>query len=713
MNLDQQVGERGAPHASSASWARAIAPSVVAGILLGFIATVEGAPGFAALLSIASTTAFGAAMHLVRRASATHSWARRVDYAAQSLRGLSKPTQFMLVAFVVTSIFALELRFDVVPNRYGFLELILPIAISAILFDASGGLFCAALTTAYAFQALAPPRFAPILENDVSWRVSFFTFAGVALFTAIFFAAEARKLFPQIAGELPDAARAARGLVQDISASLSRSYARLKTHVLPGASLVLLYALVWATFATVSTGRGLHGDSLEAYSWGREFVFGYYKHPPFWSWVAGAWFSIMPRSSWSFWLLSELNGAVGLAGAWALIGRFGNRRMQMLGVFILMLTPFYQFNAQRFNANTILLSLWPWTLYFFVRSIETRMLRHAALCGLLAGFSILSKYFGAILIATCFFAALTHESRRRYFTSAAPYVSASIAFIVFLPHLLWLFRDGFQPLLYLSNRIDLADRAIASHYFEFIAGNVAFFVLPSAILLFVRWRRGRETMEPRIAVRHGNSFFNVLAYAPFVLTLVAGTVGHAALGIPFAVPIFALVPLVLIQLIMPNIDAAVRATRLSVGLLLGVCLVAAPLLPYLYLRFDTKHYSEPREEMADAAINIWRQETGAPLRFIAGERDFQLQVVFRSRDNTSEFNNFNFRWSPWVTPAGIKEHGMMAICSPEHAACNDAAALYRRADTKVIPVTLQREVWGAKGLPWTMNVYIIPPLVER
>lgn len=715
MSLDHPVGEREAPNAQAfvaPSWIKAIAPSFVAGLLLGLIAIIEGAPALAATIAVSSITGLGAVMHIIQRSSSTRSWARRVHLPAHALRALSKPTQLLLVAFVVTSVFALELRFDVVPNRYGFLELILPIALSAILFDASGGLFCAALTTAYAFQALAPPRFAPILENDVTWRVSFFTFAGVALFTAIFFAAEARKLFPQTASELPEAVRGARRLHQDIAASLLRSYARLKTHVLPGAGLVLLYALVWATFATVSTGRGLHGDSLEAYAWGREFVFGYYKHPPFWSWVAGAWFSIMPRSSWSFWLLSELNGAIGLAGAWALIGRFGNRRMQMLGVFILMLTPFYQFNAQRFNANTILLSLWPWTLYFFVRSVETRMLRHAALCGLLAGFSILSKYFGAILIATCFLAALTHESWQKYFSSAAPYVSALTAFVVFLPHLVWLFRDGFQPLLYLSNRIDLADRAIASHYFEFIAGNIAFFILPSAILLFVRWRNGRETVAPGIAVRHGASFFNVLAFAPFVLTLVAGTVGHAALGIPFAIPIFALVPLVLIRLFMPNIEAAVRTTRLSVGLLLAACLFAAPLLPYLYLRFDTKHHSEPRQEMADAAIALWREETGAPLRFIAGERDFQLQVVFRSRDNTSEFNNFNIRWSPWVTAAGIRDHGLMAICPLGEASCNDSAALYMRPDTKMVPVTLQREVWGAKGLPWTMNVYIIPPLAR-
>jgi hypothetical protein len=517
-------------------------------------------------------------------------------------------------------------------------------------------------------------------------------------------------LFPAGTGQLQTALRAARHRRADLLAGLSRVCARLQTHILPGAALVLLYALFWSTFASLSTFRALHGDSLEAYAWGREFVFGYYKHPPFWSWVAGAWFSIMPRSNFSFLLLSELNGALGLAGAWALIGRFGNRRLQMLGVLLLMLTPFYQFNAQRFNANTILLSIWPWTLYFFVRSVETRMVRHAAICGLLAGLAILSKYFGAILIATCFFAAIAHESRRRYFTSAAPYVAAAVAFLVFLPHLVWLFRDGFQPLIYLSNRIDLADRAISNHYFQFIAGNMAFFILPSAVLLFARWHRGAEPAPPKLAGRHGVSFFNVLAFAPFVLTLVAGIVGHAALGIPFAVPIFALIPLALIHLFVPNMAAALRTTRICVGALLVGCLVVAPALPYLNLRFAKRHYSEPRQEIAELAINLWHAQTGVPLRFVAGDRDVQLAVVFLSRDNTSEFNNFNFRWSPWVTPEGLAKHGLMAICRPDEASCNERAALHLRDGAKMTPISYQREVWGETGDIWTMNVYIIPPL---
>ncbi|MDB5641420.1 MAG: hypothetical protein JWN07_737 [Hyphomicrobiales bacterium] len=710
MNLEKWgSGHEGPGAAHAVSWFRALAPSMMAGALLGVIARFQGAPRLAFAVTILVSAAIGGALHVLNHAGAHGVTVQRIAQRTRALRDLSTAMQFMLIAFVVTSIFALELQFDVVPNRYGFVELIIPVAVASILFDVLGGTFCAALTICYAFQALAPPRFAPILEADVSWRVSLVTFAAAALSTAIFFAHESRRLQPASERQIDSAWRAASHLLEDMATSLQRSFARMKTHVLPGAALVLLYAVVWAAFATISTGRGLHGDSLEAYAWGREFVFGYYKHPPFWSWVAGAWFWVMPRTNFSFWLLSELNGALGLAGAWALIGRFGDRRMQMLGVLLLMLTPFYQFNAQRFNANTILLSLWPWTLYFFVRSVETRLVRHAALCGLLAGFAILSKYFGAILIATCFFAALTHESRRRYFTSAAPYVSVLMAFIVFLPHLVWLFRDGFQPLLYLSNRIDVADRAISNHYFEFILGNLAFFVLPAAVLLFARWRRGREVEPLRIAGRHGAPFFSVLAFAPFVLTLVAGTVGHASLGIPFAVPIFALAPLVLIQFITPDLKASLRATRTAVAVVLAGCALTAPVLPYLYLRFDTKHHSEPREEMADAAIALWRKEVGAPLRFIAGERDFQLATVFRSRDNTSEFNNFNFRWSPWVTPEGLRLHGLMAICRAGNDTCNERAARFTRPDTSLHPITLQREVWGAKGLPWTLNLYIIPP----
>src|SRR4051812_14572951 len=91
MSLDQHV----ASFDRSDSWSRAVAPCLFAGLLLGFIGIVEGAPTFAALLSTALMTGLGAAMHMMRRASLTHPWGRRVHHAAQNLRALSKPTQLL------------------------------------------------------------------------------------------------------------------------------------------------------------------------------------------------------------------------------------------------------------------------------------------------------------------------------------------------------------------------------------------------------------------------------------------------------------------------------------------------------------------------------------------------------------------------------------------------------------------------------------------
>ena len=78
-----------------------------------------------------------------------------------------------------------------------------------------------------------------------------------------------------------------------------------------------------------------------------------------------------------------------------------------------------------------------------------------------------------------------------------------------------------------------------------------------------------------------------------------------------------------------------------------------------------------------------------------------------------QFNNFNFRWSPWVTPEGLARHGLMAICRTDQESCNERATLHMREGAKMTPISYQREVWGEKGDVWTVNVYIIPPVAAH
>ena len=76
-----------------------------------------------------------------------------------------------------------------------------------------------------------------------------------------------------------------------------------------------------------------------------------------------------------------------------------------------MLTPFYTFQAYKYNARTsIFVSLWPWALYYFDRTVERRRVGDALALGLFVAAALLSKYFALILVATMLIAAL-HAAR--------------------------------------------------------------------------------------------------------------------------------------------------------------------------------------------------------------------------------------------------------------------------------------------------------------
>lgn len=199
---------------------------------------------------------------------------------------------------------------------------------------------------------------------------------------------------------------------------------RRPTSLLRSLSLLALFVTVWTVYGAISFApASIHHDMAEAYVWGREFQLGYFAHPPFWAWIAGLWFEFFPRVDWAFYLLSMLNAGLGLLGSWFLIGNFASGDRRLAATALLLLTPFYTFLALKFNANSIFLSLWPWTMHFFVRSLNDRRLSHAILFGLFMGLALLSKYFALILATTCLLAALAHPQWRQYLRSASPYVS--------------------------------------------------------------------------------------------------------------------------------------------------------------------------------------------------------------------------------------------------------------------------------------------------
>ena len=481
-----------------------------------------------------------------------------------------------------------------------------------------------------------------------------------------------------------------------------------------GAALFVAFVAVWAVYFAISAApSSIHNDMAEAYAWGQEFQLGYHQHPPFWAWLCGAWFQVFPRAGWAFAILSSLNAAIGLVGSWRLIGRFADGDKRTAATLLLLLTPFYTFLAYKYNANSIFLSVWPWTLYFFLRAIDHRRLRDAVLFGFCMGLALLSKYYALILATTCLIAALQHPLRARYFASASPYVSVAIAALLCAPHIWWLAANGAPPLHYLAHVSGHKFSAIAAHAALAFIGALAQNGIVFAVVAIVARVRPSEAIAT-ISQRWRDPRFRllaILAATPLALTVLAGLALRTKVSTNMLIGTFSLMPLLAIEIAGARRLGRLRtvAAGLVAALTLGA-LVASPAVAFATAWFSHDiNDVQPRQELAREATRLWREATGRPLAYVGGAENYDNGVVFYSPDRPHAFVLLDFYRNRWVTPERLAEGGLLSVCVRDAAACLASTAAFVTPQTTHADITLEHDAWGHKGKPVSFVVTVIPP----
>src|SRR5262249_3376551 len=129
-------------------------------------------------------------------------------------------------------------------------------------------------------------------------------------------------------------------------------------------------------------------------------------------------------------------------------GRYLTGEKRVAGLALLMLVPFFNFHALKFNANTVMMPLWAATTALFLRSYETRGVGWAALAGLAAAAAMLGKYWSVVLLLGLGIAALVGSRRAAYFRSPAPWVTIAVGLVGLAPHMAWLYANDFTPFAY-------------------------------------------------------------------------------------------------------------------------------------------------------------------------------------------------------------------------------------------------------------------------
>lgn len=479
--------------------------------------------------------------------------------------------------------------------------------------------------------------------------------------------------------------------------------------------LIACFVAVWTLYLAIAyAGSGLHPDTLEAWTLGRNFAWGYHKHPPLMGWIAASWTSVFPLSDWSLQLMAMVNAGLALFFVDLVARQFVTGHKRILVLLLLMLTPAYQFHAQRFNANSVLLATWPLATWCFLRAFETRSVLWAIAVGCTTALAMVGKYYSVFLVASFAFAALAHPARRVYFTSASPWISVVTGLAVLSPHMSWLATTGASTFTYaLAAHANGTTFSSLGEVKNFLLGLVATISVAALIWVLIAGRRLEQFPADFVAMSPRLRLLFYVAIGTIALPVLTSLALGTDLPSLWALQgLFLFVVLVVCGSRYPierfyTVNAAVTVA--------GVALVAVLVVAPIHAVHRNIHgYEEGRNLYAQAAGELtrqWRELTGEPLGAVSGDDSLAFATAYYSPDHPHYARPFEYQYDWGMPRRTTLDRGWAALCFEGQDDCarwmesvsSRAGNLVRRE------FTVQASLWGRPGLTRNIVVLMVPP----
>ena len=504
---------------------------------------------------------------------------------------------------------------------------------------------------------------------------------------------------------------------------------------------MLVVCLVWAFLTTWSSGNlDRYHDMLENYAWSWPLSWGTHKHPPLFSWVVGIWFDLLPQADWAYRLLAYINVLVGLWGVRTLGRRLDMRALADWGALLLLWSVPYTNLASKFNANTQLLSLWPWAAALLLASWQERGMRGAAssvLLGLVAAACMLAKYYSGVLLAGFLLPTLLHPQGRAWLRTARPYVALLIFVLALLPHLAWLHVHGWPTFAYVVEQGE--GGRDWSHLLRFVLAPL-FYWLPAWLLACLAWaalharRTGAPLARsvPRFLLESWqpqglDDVLFWLAFMPWALTLGFGLTGLVELSTPWAIPIgyaFALLWLRNLDRLSPRVTADVLGRLRKLWWpLLGLVVVLGLIVIVRRAASQDLRYYRPTQIAAVQIMDAWRaRHPGQTLQWVGGEWAENAMLSFYAQPHLRTLPGVPDSAEAQVYGLGgeLQQSQGLLLCprgplaQPTVTLCEEEAENWLRArGLPAVPQVLvvQRSGWRfPRPVPFAYAVFDVPPV---
>ena len=258
------------------------------------------------------------------------------------------------------------------------------------------------------------------------------------------------------------------------------------SRLLSGPAIVLYLAGVKLLFHLLTAGRyGIFRDELYYLACGEHLACGYVDQPPlialvswiarhiFGDWLVGLRFFPALAGAVTVWLTGKLARELG-----------GGGFAQIVAALAVICVPIYLILHHWLTMNAFEPLIWIGCVWCIARVINRGDPRYWIWFGVLVGVGMETKY-GIAFFVIAVVTAMLFTRERRFLIAKEFWIGAAIAFLIFLPNLIWLARHDF-PFLELMRNIRQSHRDV-------VRGPIAFVLDQAQILnpvLFPIWLGG-------------------------------------------------------------------------------------------------------------------------------------------------------------------------------------------------------------------------------
>ena len=394
---------------------------------------------------------------------------------------------------------------------------------------------------------------------------------------------------------------------------------------------LILRTLVW-TAATYLTAWNPPLDVAEMLAWGRDWAWGYSKHPPLPAWIADSAVFLSGGSIWGVYFASYAVIGICFWAAWRLGRELFSRRQAFFAVLALEGLVYFHFDAYELNHNVLLAGTWALTVLCFYRALRGES-NHAWLAlGICMGLAMLSKYSAGFLFLAMLLYMIFHPAVRGWWKRAGPYLAGSVAFLIFLPHAWWCLNNNLGPLHHMLHKSKVNEHAWW-HHVRYPAYFLIFQLLRLAPVLLIlvpltgwRWRLRKLAPEQRF----GRDFLLAIALGPVALhvlfSLILGIEIRDQWG--FQLWTFMGVVVLFFAEVRPADGRLVKAGRLAftfTAMFLAAMVARNLFGPMLGGRPTRVHF--PGGPLAEQVDRIWKQRYGESIPIVVSNDGFMVDSV--------------------------------------------------------------------------------------